>query len=51
MDNQALESTLISILQKYDAAQIGIFGSYARGEAGPNSDLDVLVDFKDKKKK
>ncbi len=47
MDDQVIESTLISILQKYDAAQIGIFGSHARGEAGPKSDLDVLLDFKD----
>ncbi len=26
-----------------DPEQVIIFGSYARGEAGPDSDLDVLV--------
>lgn len=25
--------------------QLGVFGSYARGEALPNSDLDILVDY------
>lgn len=49
MDHQALEATLIAILKKYDAAQIGIFGSHVRGEAGPDSDLDVLVDFRSSK--
>lgn len=26
-------------------AFLGLFGSHARGEAGPGSDLDLLVDF------
>jgi uncharacterized protein len=30
---------------KYKAKVRGVFGSYARGEAGKNSDLDVLVEF------
>jgi len=25
--------------------QIGVFGSYLRGEEGPESDLDILVEF------
>lgn len=27
-------------------SRIGIFGSYSRGEARPNSDVDVFVDFR-----
>lgn len=46
MNVRNMESTLISILKKHDAAKIGIFGSYARGEETPGSDLDLLVDFK-----
>ena len=29
----------------YGVQSIGVFGSYVRGEAGPESDLDVLVEF------
>lgn len=25
--------------------EIGIFGSYVRGEAGPDSDIDILIDI------
>lgn len=30
---------------KYGILKIGIFGSVARGEHGPNSDLDVFVEL------
>lgn len=31
--------------KKYPLSTLGIFGSYARGDASENSDIDVLVDF------
>ncbi|MFQ6089352.1 MAG: nucleotidyltransferase family protein [Candidatus Methanofastidiosia archaeon] len=31
--------------KKYGVKEIGIFGSYLRGEAEEGSDLDVLIDF------
>ena len=31
--------------EKYGIREIGIFGSYLRGEAKEDSDLDILVDF------
>ena len=31
--------------EKYKLAEIGIFGSYIRGEQKKESDLDVLVEF------
>jgi len=34
------------LLDRYGVARIGVFGSVARGEAGPDSDVDVLVEFK-----
>lgn len=37
--------SIIAILRKYDAERIAIFGSYARGEARPRSDIDILVRF------
>ncbi len=33
------------IKQNYAVKSIGVFGSFARGEAKENSDIDVLVDF------
>ncbi|MBK7883143.1 MAG: nucleotidyltransferase family protein [Chitinophagaceae bacterium] len=33
--------------KKYPLSTLGIFGSYARGDANENSDIDVLVDFND----
>ncbi|MEI8201464.1 MAG: nucleotidyltransferase domain-containing protein [Bacteroidota bacterium] len=30
---------------KYNVVKIGIFGSYARGEATEMSDIDVIVEF------
>lgn len=32
--------------ERYDIDSLGVFGSYVRGEAGPESDLDVLVRFR-----
>lgn len=35
------------VAEKYKAEVQGIFGSYARGEEKPGSDVDVLVEFKE----
>jgi predicted nucleotidyltransferase len=32
-------------LAEYGVSKVGLFGSSARGEAGRNSDIDILVDF------
>ena len=32
--------------ERYGVASLGLFGSYVRREAGPESDLDVLVRFR-----
>ena len=40
-----IRGTIVSVLRRYGAERIAIFGSYARGEAGPRSDIDVLVTF------
>ncbi|MCL4321569.1 MAG: nucleotidyltransferase family protein [Deltaproteobacteria bacterium] len=31
--------------EKYYISEIGIFGSYVRGEETPKSDVDILVEF------
>ena len=32
--------------EKYSLSKIGVFGSYARGEEKPGSDIDILVEFR-----
>jgi uncharacterized protein len=36
---------IAEICRKYNVRQMGIFGSAARGEAAPDSDIDILVEF------
>lgn len=36
---------ILRVAQKRRAHRIAVFGSVARGEARPDSDLDLLVDF------
>jgi predicted nucleotidyltransferase len=31
--------------QRYPLSELGLFGSYARGDFDDNSDIDILVDF------
>ena len=49
MTYQEIESKIVAILSKYDVQKIGIFGSYAKGVQMSDSDLDVLVNFKNVK--
>ncbi|MBF0539577.1 MAG: nucleotidyltransferase family protein [Nitrospirae bacterium] len=49
MRAQEIEERIISVLTRHDATMIGLFGSYARGQETPNSDIDILVNFNDTK--
>lgn len=40
-----LRAMLPELRQHYPVAALGVFGSYARAEQRPGSDLDLLVDF------
>jgi predicted nucleotidyltransferase len=35
---------ILRIAEKHGAYNVRVFGSVARGEAGPNSDVDILVE-------
>jgi len=37
-------------LTRLGASRVGLFGSFARGEADASSDIDLLVEFADGKK-
>lgn len=38
-----LKQKIVPIAEKYNISAVYIFGSYARGEADVNSDIDVLI--------
>ena len=40
---------LIKICRENDAAMVGVFGSVARGEDTPESDIDLMVKFSKRK--
>lgn len=44
---EAISPIKEKIFRKYKVKKIGIFGSLVRGEAQENSDIDVLVQFKE----
>ncbi|OGW48530.1 MAG: nucleotidyltransferase [Nitrospirae bacterium RBG_19FT_COMBO_42_15] len=43
--NNMLKKYKEELKEKYGVKEIGIFGSYVRGEQDEESDLDILVEF------
>jgi predicted nucleotidyltransferase len=41
------QQQIINILRPYQPVRIGIFGSRARGDHRPDSDLDVLIQLRE----
>jgi predicted nucleotidyltransferase len=41
------EELLIATLKKYGVIRASVFGSYVRDDFGPDSDIDLLVDYKE----
>jgi predicted nucleotidyltransferase len=35
------------LAERYGVTEIGVFGSYVRGEQRPESDLDILIELED----
>jgi len=44
MDSQ-INQIIIDTTLPYKPKEIGVFGSYARNEMGPDSDIDIIVDL------
>lgn len=42
---QILQSQKPYLAGEYGVTVIGVFGSYARGEQGPDSDIDILIEL------
>ena len=43
--HKELFEKIYSFLKKEGATRVAVFGSYARGEEKPESDIDILVEF------
>ena len=44
---EEVQEKIRPILEQSGVQYAGVFGSVARGDAGPDSDVDILVKFKD----
>ncbi len=44
MEHIAVEK-LVEICQAHGTRKVSLFGSFVRGDAGPDSDIDLLVEF------
>ena len=42
---QSIKKQMIPVLESYGVKKAGIFGSFVRGEARKDSDIDILVEF------
>ena len=42
---QGQRAEILRIAHSHGATRVRVFGSVARGEAGPESDIDVLIDL------
>lgn len=45
MDAVDIQKKIIPVLKKHHIKKAGLFGSYARNEATPASDIDILVEL------
>ncbi len=42
---EILKDNKDALKEQFGVSQLGLFGSFVRGEQNPESDLDILVDF------
>lgn len=48
---EQLRDTILPLLEPYGVKRVALFGSVARGEETPESDIDILVDFEEPRRK
>jgi predicted nucleotidyltransferase len=47
MNQSEIKNIILSHLKEYDPLKLGIFGSFARGDNKKESDIDILIEFKE----
>ncbi len=45
MDTSHLKEITRAIVERFNPRRVVVFGSHARGEAGPDSDLDLFIEM------
>ena len=45
-DLRARRDEILAVAERYGASDVRVFGSVARGDAGPDSDIDLMVSFR-----
>ena len=49
MNRKEIFKTIARLLENQGARKIALFGSYVRGEEKPGSDIDIIVEFSERK--
>lgn len=49
IDREGLFRKIAQILKNQGVKKIAVFGSYVRGEENPESDIDIIVEFSERK--
>ena len=44
LSREAIRYLILPAVKKYNLSSVILFGSYARGDAGPESDVDLIID-------
>jgi len=47
LDLKEIVAEVMKVVDQYGIVKAGVFGSYARGEANDESDIDLLIEFKE----
>ena len=49
MGQQEIFNKIVRFLKNKGAKKVAVFGSYVRGEEKPESDIDIIVEFSERK--
>ena len=49
MNREEIFKKIVQVLKNQRAKKIAIFGSYMRGEEKPGSDIDIIIEFSERK--
>jgi predicted nucleotidyltransferase len=49
MNKEEIFERIVQVLKNQGARKIAVFGSYIRGEEKPESDIDIIVEFSERK--